>query len=383
MRILHLCLGCFYIDDYNYQENVLPIINKLDGHQVQIIASTETYIDNQCLGYIEPSEYLTKEGIPIIRLPYSKWLPHKAMRKIRKYPGLYEKIENFRPDVIMGHNLDAGLFCLDVIRYKKKHPEVILYSDTHTAEGNSGRNWMSLHILHRVFYRSMAQIALPYVKRFFYIGEEEKDFAIKNYGIPEDQMEFYPLGGLIYTQRERNEKRERKRKELGIKEDDILLLHAGKLEPNKKTEMLLCAMRNIVDTRLKLVIIGSIDNDYKNIIDPLMENTESVIYLGWKSSSELQEYLCACDVYVQPGKHSAIMQNALCCGAPLILYPYKSHVVHYIKNNGYLVETQDELECALNSIMQDPTQLQQMHEKSIELASNLLSYKRLAARLYE
>ena len=42
MRILHLCLSCFYIDGYNYQENILPRINHEDGHDVRILASTET-----------------------------------------------------------------------------------------------------------------------------------------------------------------------------------------------------------------------------------------------------------------------------------------------------------------------------------------------------
>ena len=71
MRILHCCLSCFYIDGYNYQENILPKINKLDGHEVMVIASTETYIDNNNLGYIEPCEYYTCENVLIKRIAYA------------------------------------------------------------------------------------------------------------------------------------------------------------------------------------------------------------------------------------------------------------------------------------------------------------------------
>lgn len=39
MKILHLCLACFYIDGYTYQENILPRINREDGHDVRILAS--------------------------------------------------------------------------------------------------------------------------------------------------------------------------------------------------------------------------------------------------------------------------------------------------------------------------------------------------------
>ena len=69
MKILHLCLACFYIDNYTYQENILPRINHEDGHDVRILASTETYVDNAHLGYVEPAEYVTEYGVPIKRLP--------------------------------------------------------------------------------------------------------------------------------------------------------------------------------------------------------------------------------------------------------------------------------------------------------------------------
>ena len=49
MKVLHCCLAAFYIDDYGYQENILPKMHKIQGHQVKIVSSTETYIDNQTL----------------------------------------------------------------------------------------------------------------------------------------------------------------------------------------------------------------------------------------------------------------------------------------------------------------------------------------------
>ena len=73
MKILHLCFSAFYIDGYNYQENVLPRINKEDGHEVYILASTETFADNTHAGYLEPSEYVTEYGSPSSVCPMSKW----------------------------------------------------------------------------------------------------------------------------------------------------------------------------------------------------------------------------------------------------------------------------------------------------------------------
>lgn len=105
MKILHLCLSNYYIDGYGYQENYLPYFNKEDGHQVKIIASTETFIDNNHLGYLEPAVYQTEGGISIERLAYKKYLPHKIMTKIRSYQNLYERMEDFKPDVILCHGM--------------------------------------------------------------------------------------------------------------------------------------------------------------------------------------------------------------------------------------------------------------------------------------
>ena len=75
MRVLHCCLAAFYIDDFGYQENILPKMHKLQGHKVAILASTENYINKTKKGYVNPSSYFTTEGIPITRIPYSNFIP--------------------------------------------------------------------------------------------------------------------------------------------------------------------------------------------------------------------------------------------------------------------------------------------------------------------
>ena len=37
MKIIHCCLAAFYIDNFSYQENILPKIHKLQGNDVFII----------------------------------------------------------------------------------------------------------------------------------------------------------------------------------------------------------------------------------------------------------------------------------------------------------------------------------------------------------
>lgn len=381
MKILHLCLSCFYIDGYNYQENVLPRINREDGHDVRILASTETYVDNVHLGYLEPRECVTEYGVPIKRLPYVKVGNAFITHKVRKYPHVYEEIASFGPDVMMIHGL-AFWSVLDVIRYKQDHPEVKLYADTHADHYTSGTNWLSLHVLNRIFYRYLVQKALPYLETYLCISDECRRFSIENYGVPESVTEFYPLGGTIPSPEEYEETRKRRRAELGLGPDELLLVHAGKLEPAKKTDVLLRAFAAVPELKAKLAIIGSIPEETRDQLLSQMNADSRVVYLGWKNSDELMEYLCAADLYCQPGKVSAIMQNAVCAGCPILLYPHPGYVKDYDYGNMLWVRNEAEITTALQKIAAGKVDLPVLRHNSQRCARELLDYRALAARLY-
>lgn len=381
MRILHLCLGCFYIDGYNYQENILPRLNKEDGHEVEIIASTETYIDNQKLGYVEPSEYVNEDGIKVIRLPYATIINQALSRKIRSYKGLFDFVEDFCPDIIMSHSL-CYYSSRDVVKYVKMHPEVTLYADTHTAKYNSGRNWFSHNILHRMIYKSFIKKVIPYVKKYFYIGEEEKKFSVINYGVPEQIMEFLPLGGILPSDEEYEEKRSKCREELGIDEDTLLFVHSGKMNAEKKTVDLMDAFSEVQELKAKLVIIGSIADDVKEDIEKRISNDTRIQYLGWKSSGELLDYLCASDLYCQPGSPSATLQNAICRRNPVMANP--GYGLQIFNTDNFLwVEDKQDIVKAFHEIASGEINLDDLRKNSIYCANELLDYKKLARRIYK
>ena len=149
MRILHCCLAAFYIDNYSYQENVLPKMHKIQGHDVRILASTETFVNNSSLGYIEPATYYNTDGILVTRVPYAKFLPRVIMKKLRFYNGISLNIEEFKPEVIFLHDCQF-LSIKEVVRYVKKNKNVKVFVDGHTDFINSGTNWISKNILHKI-----------------------------------------------------------------------------------------------------------------------------------------------------------------------------------------------------------------------------------------
>lgn len=381
MRILHLCLANYYIDGYRYQENVLARVNAEDGNDVRIIASTETFVDNRSLGYVQPSEYMTEYGVPIERLPYKKVGTHFMTIKLRYYQGLYDRIKAFAPDVIMAHGANFGSV-VDVIRYKREHPEVKLFVDTHAWADNSGKNWLSLHVLHRIFYRRLMQKTIPYMERFFYPSIMEKRFSIENYGVPEDIMEFFPLGSDIPSPEAYAQARARRREELGVQADELLFVHSGKLEKEKRTKELLLAFAAVPALRAKMAVIGSIPEERREELMSLIEKDERVVYLGWKPSEELQEYLCACDLYLQPGTVSITMQNAVCCGCPVLIYPHEAYRESFDYQNLIWAETEEDMADAFRQVADGTIDLDALKRNSIRCAEELLDYRKLARRLY-
>lgn len=380
MKIVHLELAGFYNENTTYQTNLLAACNLADGHTVTIVSSPFHWEKAQTV-YIPPCDQIVEKGIRLIRLPYRNTSKCYSHQKIRAVVGLYETLERLQPDVIMCHGLQFWSV-RDVIRYKKAHPAVKLYADTHADYYTSGTSWLSLHILHRVFYRRLVRLALPYLEKYFYTTVETRRFSIENYGVPEELMEFYPLGGILPAEEDYQAHRAARRAELGLQPDELLLVHAGKLEPQKKTDALLRAFAAVPELKARLAVVGSIPEEHKAELLAQMDADPRVTYLGWKSGDDLQEYLCAADLYCQPGKVSAIMQNAVCCRCPVMLYPHPDYVEGYDYGNILWEKDEADMSRVFRQLAAGKTDLAALRRGSVRCAEELLDYRALAARLY-
>ena len=121
MKIVHLCLSAFFIDNYSYQENMLPKYHVKMGHKVTVIASLFSFNKEGKGCFLdEPSEYNDKNGYHVIRLAYKS--PVKINKTLRHYEGTAEVLEKESPDVIFLHNISfADISILE--DYLKRYPE--------------------------------------------------------------------------------------------------------------------------------------------------------------------------------------------------------------------------------------------------------------------
>lgn len=378
MRIAHLCLSNWFVDGVGYQENELVRQHVSDGHEVLVVASTETHSRPGVLSYTKPGEYVSAEGARVIRVPYGRWLPEKLMRKLRINSGVLKILRSFKPDSILFHGT-CGWEIRTAARYVRETPGVKFYVDSHEDWNNSARNFISRELLHRAFYGPVLRSALGQIDKILCVNMESMDFVHELYGVPREMLEFYPLGGHPIEDGDYLRRRATARSALGVAETDIVILQSGKQTRRKKLADSLRALAAIKDARLRLFICGSIGEDVRTEIQPLIEADSRVAFLGWKSREELTDLLCAADVYLQPGTQSATMQHGLCCRCAVILDDVTGHRP-YNRENGWFVTGPQGLVQALHELCH--ADLSTLQQNSDKVAREMLDYRVLSHRVF-
>lgn len=343
MKILHCCLASFYIDNYGYQENILPLMHKYQNHEVAILASTETYLSNKKLGYIKPSTYFTKEEISITRVPYVKWLPSVVVHKLRLYNGIKKVLDDFKPEFIFLHDFQF-LSIFVVTSYVRKHPGVKVVADSHTDYINSARGFISRKILHGIIYKYCARESEKIVSKYYGTLPIRSDFLSKVYGIPEKKISFLPMGvnDLTIDYLKRDDIRTSIRACLEIENSDFVIITGGKLDKLKNIDVLIKAFNKVNGINIKLLIFGDPVCDFEKEFDCLISHNKNIIHIGWLSAADTYKYFFASDLACFPGTHSTLWEEVVGLGIPAI-FKYWEGINHVDqKGNCILVETPTE-----------------------------------------
>lgn len=380
MKILHLCLSCFYIDGYAYQENMLVAEHVRAGHDVHVLASTETFGRNGKLTYVEPSSYMGTDGAMVERLPYRFASIPRLAQKIRAYIGLTARLNAISPDVIVFHGL-CSFALLEVCGYIRKTPGTVLYADTHEDFNNSARGWVSKWVLHFLFYRTIFQMSLPMIRSVFCISKETESFARDFYGCPAAKTEFLPLGGKVFSDNDYYSIRKAVRDQYQWNDDLRIFVQSGKFDSAKRLLDSLRAFSALPGENLRLVLAGVFMDEVKDEAEKMVRKDSRIVKLGWLDTQGLTRLLIGADVYLQPGSQSATMQMAVCCRKPVIIADVISHRA-LISSNGWLVSSNQSLYDALQSAARiQQSELDSMSTQSAKIAASILDYALQADKL--
>lgn len=382
MRILHCCLAAFYIDNYGYQENILPKIHQLQGHEVQIVASTETYIGNKTLGYVEPATYKTKEGIQITRIPYWRWLPRKVVRKLRVYTGLRTVLENFKPEVIFLH--DAQFYNVSEIKNYALKNNAKIFADSHTDLINSGRSWISLNVLHRIIYKNYVSKITPFLEKFYGTLPLRMEFLQEIYGVPAEKIDLLPLGAddTEFEIGKRQEIRNNLRLKLNIDDEDFVIISGGKIDRRKNIQFLVNAIKSIRNKKIKLIIFGSVSEEMEDEINYSLSGMNNVYRFGWLSTGEIYNLLFASDLGFFPGTHSVLWEQSVGIGLPCVFKRWEGIEHVDVGGNCIFIENPgvSEISETILTIYKDKALYQSLLKNATEKGISTFSYTKIAEK---
>ena len=147
-----------------------------------------------------------------------------------------------------------------------------------------------------------------YTKKFYGVLPVRVDFLKDVYGLPADKCELLVMGAddELVEKAKTSGARERIREQYGIKEDDFLIMTAGKIDQWKtQTLLLMQAVQNIKKGHVRLIVFGSVTQELMEQVKALADGTK-VQYIGWVLSKDSYDDFEAADLVVFPGRHSVM-----------------------------------------------------------------------------
>lgn len=382
MKVIHLCLGSFYPDNYSYQENMLPKFHKELGYDVEVIASTQSFDEHGKTCYLDNvGTYKNEYDIQVTRLPYKS--ENKIWKKLKRYQGTYAAIEKAAPDILFIH---GGQF-LDidqVVKYLKKHPGVTVYVDNHADFSNSATNWISKNVLHKIVWKHTEHQIEPYTKKFYGVLPVRVEFLKNVYGLPAEKCELLVMGAddELVDNAKTSGARGRIRKQYDIKENDFLIMTAGKIDQWKtQTLLLMQAVQNIKRDNVRLIVFGSVTQELMNQVKALADGTK-VQYIGWVLSKNSYDYFEAADLVVFPGRHSVMWEQVTGQGKPMLVKDWRgTHHVDLGGNVRFLMQDSvDEIQGKIEYLLDNPEEYKKMKEVAEKKGMLEFSYREIAKR---
>ena len=205
--------------------------------------------------------------------------------------------------------------------------------------------------------------------------ELARDLA-HTYGLALEAFQVAPLGvdHEVFHPGLRDTLRGPLRAELGVSEGEVLLLFAGGLWVGKGLPLVIEALAQVEDPRVRLVVVGRGDEGAFGELARRLGVGHRVRFLG--VTDQIQRYYAAADALVFPTRiegFALVMAEAAACGLPLITTRTGDTEVLFPDGEcGILVEPRvEEIAAAIRRLAADPELRARMGERAHQAAREL------------
>ena len=283
-------------------------------------------------------------------------------------PELIEQVNLWHPDAILFFGW-AYHSHLKAIRYYYKKIPVFFRGDSTLLNEPKGIKGLAKYIGLQWVYR--------HVNHAFYVGENNKAY-FKKYGLSDGQLSFAPHA-VDNSRFEKDCSKEagELRRSLDIKDDDLLVLYAGKFDPVKNVELLLSAFVNLNKDNVKLLLVGNgaLEAQLKKLASST--NSSGIHFLDFKNQSYMPVLYQAADLFCLPSLSETwglAVNEAMACGRAVLASDNVGCAPDLVKTdyNGAVFKSGDlaDLINKLQMLTQSKALLNQYGENSKTLIKN-------------
>jgi glycosyltransferase involved in cell wall biosynthesis len=252
---------------------------------------------------------------------------------------LIQRIDFYKPDAlfVFGWSFQSHL---QVLRHYKGKIKILFRGDSTLLDERQGFSLKK--IMRRLFLRwvySHVDIAL-------YTGQANRVYYLRH-GLGENQLfyaphavennRFYDADGSY------REKANAWRKALGINENELVFLFAGKLEPKKAPELLIDAFSSLHLKHVRLLIVGN--GMLEHALKQKAADDSRILFIDFQNQQQMPVVYRLGDVFILPSKGPGetwglSVNEAMACGCPVIVSDKCGCATELVKGNGFIFNSE-------------------------------------------
>jgi glycosyltransferase involved in cell wall biosynthesis len=235
-------------------------------------------------------------------IPLLDGYPYEWVKNTSKEPGTHHfngvvnpeligQIEYWQPDALLIYGWGFRSH-LKVMRYFKNRIPVFFRGDSTLLDEGKGARTMLKTVFLNWVYR--------HIDHAFFPGTNTRAY-FKKYGLKDAQLIFAPhaVDNTRFAA-DRSGEASLLKKELGISENALLILFAGKFEEKKSPVQLLETFLNLNSTEAHLLFVGN--GPLEHELKRKAEKDTRVHFMEFKNQSEMPVVFQACDLFCLPSK---------------------------------------------------------------------------------
>jgi glycosyltransferase involved in cell wall biosynthesis len=285
-------------------------------------------------------------------------------------PSLISEVENWNADAILVYGWSFRSH-FRAMRYFHKKKKVLFRGDSTFVTQTSA--------LKSFIRRKYLSFVYGYVDTCLYVGSNNKIYYQKS-GVNNSKLVFAPHAvdneRFARDDEKLNREAEAWKRSLGIDNDKICLLFAGKLVEDKNAQLIIRYILKDKQKKYTAIIVGN--GEFERELKRITGNDKRIIFLPFQNQGMMPLVYRLADIFIMPTKTSETwglaINEAMACSRPVLVSDKCGAAVDLVQEgkNGFVFSSTDERDFAdmLGLFGTDKHRLRVMGESSKEIIGN-------------